>query len=357
MKKVLTWIMALLIGAAVPAGPAANAEEKSPSESAGANTTTASSDAKTTSTDTTSAAADTTTAPTTNSSTVSDGTDGQNETGDKDDGDKETDEDQKQEDTSKTEKGNGKEKKLRHEEKEQKREKMHKGIEKALKSLLKARGDGNGEAGNEALDAVIEKLKAMLKEDGTVSTDEEAEQAVEEKLESDVQQGTATEQQLEILVTLKVKGNKVDEAKSDVEAALAKKPDSDKLYDLLSKIYKEKGDTQRVKVYVKGKKPEFDVEPYIRDGRTMIPISAIAKALDAEVTWNGETQTAVIKKDGKTIEIPIGSQTIRVNGESKTVDKAAEITQSRTMVPVKFVSEFLGHLVEYDEQSGMVIVK
>ncbi|RQD70827.1 MAG: copper amine oxidase N-terminal domain-containing protein, partial [Tindallia sp. MSAO_Bac2] len=43
-------------------------------------------------------------------------------------------------------------------------------------------------------------------------------------------------------------------------------------------------------VFVDGERLDFpDAEPFIRDGRTLVPIRAIAEALGSEVEWNGET--------------------------------------------------------------------
>lgn len=38
----------------------------------------------------------------------------------------------------------------------------------------------------------------------------------------------------------------------------------------------------------------LDTAPYIENDRTMVPVRAIAEALDAEVNWNGDTQTVTI---------------------------------------------------------------
>lgn len=250
----------------------------------------------------------------------------------------------------------GKGKKKGHEKKHRFEAKRH-GIEKAIESLLKARHDGRGEASNAALEAVIEKLKAMLKEDGTVETDDDAEDAVEETIETGITDGTASEDEVEVLVTIQVTKKQVEQAQTNVEAALEKNPKADKLYDLLRKVYKEKGDTKDIKIYVNGKQPLFDVKPYNKEGRNMVPVRAISEALGAKVGWDQATQTVIIIKDGVKIELPLGSNEIKVNGVAKTIDSSAEITNNRTMVPIRFISEFLGQQVDWDAATNMVVVK
>jgi hypothetical protein len=236
-------------------------------------------------------------------------------------------------------------------------DKKQKGIEKALENLLKVQKDDRGNPDDAALNDVIQKLSAMLQESRTAQTEEEAIQAVEEQLEVEIEQGTASEQEVEILVEIKIKGKKVKEAQTSLEHALKRNPNLDYLYDLLSKVYVEQGDTEKVKVFVKGEKPTFDVEPYMKDGRNLVPVRAISEALGSEVNWRQETKTVVIQKDGVTIELPLESTKVKVNGREHQIDSAAEVKQGRIMVPLRFVSEFLGGQVHWDQNSKMVIVK
>lgn len=366
MNKRMAWVMALLLTLSPTVGGLAHAEgTTSTSTTTTSNTTTTNTTTDPT-TSTTTGTTDTTTSNTTTtdsstSGTTTDGTvttpsgDGtqMSEEDDDQDANKEDDSD---DDDSKD--GHGKKKGHEYKEKKQyKFESKLKGIANALESLLKARNDGKGEASNSALDAVIEKLKEMLKQDGTATSDDEAEQAVEETVQSNIDNKSASDDEVELLVTMQVYGKKVDQAQTNVETALENNPKSDKLYNLLSKVYKEKGDTKKPKIYVNGKKPVFDVEPYNKEGRNMVPVRAIAEALGAKVGWNQDTQTVIIIKDGVKIELPLGSNEIKVNGVAKKIDSAAEITSNRTMVPVRFISEFLGQQVNWDAATNMVIVK
>ena len=46
-----------------------------------------------------------------------------------------------------------------------------------------------------------------------------------------------------------------------------------------------------ITVTLDGKAIEFDVQPQIIDGRTMVPLRRIFEEIGAVVKWNGETQT------------------------------------------------------------------
>lgn len=327
MKKAISWVLAMIIALAAPIFSVVAAAESSTSSSS--STTTASS-----------------------GTTVSGSVYGHDEDDEHDD----DEHDNEDHDGKGKDNNNGNGHKYGH-DKEKKYEAKYTGIDRALQSLLKVLEDGKGTASDETIQAVIDKLTAMLKADGTVGSDQEATDAVQEKIETDVEAGTATDESVEVLATMQVDANKADQAQENVETALQKKPSSDKLYRELTKVLKEKGDTQKTKVYVQGKKPVFDVEPYEKDYRNMVPVRAISEALGAQVKWDEATQTVSIVKDGTTIELPLGSNTIKVNGVTKTIDAPAETKNYRTFVPVRFISEFLGHDVNWDQDTKTVMVK
>ncbi|WP_276531774.1 stalk domain-containing protein [Brevibacillus invocatus] len=154
-----------------------------------------------------------------------------------------------------------------------------------------------------------------------------------------------------------MKNKKAKEALKNLEDGLQHHPKSQELYKLLSKLYAEQGDTQKIKVFVEGKKPAFDVEPYLKDGRNLVPVRAISEALGSDVSWNADSQTVVIKKNGTVVELPLGSTKVKVNGEERSIDSTAELKNGRIMVPVRFISEFLGQEVEWDSTSKIVIIK
>ena len=41
---------------------------------------------------------------------------------------------------------------------------------------------------------------------------------------------------------------------------------------------------------------ELDTAPYLFNGRTMVPVRAVAEALDAKVEWDDATWTVIITK-------------------------------------------------------------
>lgn len=113
---------------------------------------------------------------------------------------------------------------------------------------------------------------------------------------------------------------------------------------------------------IDGEAVETDVDPFILDGRTLVPVRVVSEQLGADVDWDAETQRVTITTEEKTIILTIGSATALVNGvETALPDNVAPTLAwvdggARTMVPVRFVSEQLGADVDWDNNSRTVII-
>lgn len=155
---------------------------------------------------------------------------------------------------------------------------------------------------------------------------------------------------------LKHQLGEVEEAVEDMEEAVAAEPEQDDMYAKLGELY-EKAGRHGVKVFVKGKKVPFDVEPFITpQGRTMVPLRAIVEALGADVEWDGRLQLVTVAKGDVTIVLPVGSLRATVNGSEVALDVPAVIVGNRTMVPLRFLSESLGAQVGWFSQGQVVSV-
>lgn len=86
----------------------------------------------------------------------------------------------------------------------------------------------------------------------------------------------------------------------------------------------------------------MDVAPYIRNGRTMLPIRYIAEALAMNVTWDKKTRTVIIEDKLFRIEIPVDTNKIVVNGKVYTSDVKPEIKNGRTMMPIANIVRAIG---------------
>jgi hypothetical protein len=93
---------------------------------------------------------------------------------------------------------------------------------------------------------------------------------------------------------------------------------------------------------VNGLTRKLDAAPFIKDGRTLLPIRALIEALGGSVQWNPSTRTATVLLGSRTVALTIGSTTALVNGSPITLDVAPEIRNGRTFLPLRAVAENIG---------------
>ena len=108
-------------------------------------------------------------------------------------------------------------------------------------------------------------------------------------------------------------------------------------------------DGAKIKVNINENTVNFpDAQPFVDENdRTQIPIRAIAETLDFDVSWDGETKTALLKKGNLTLTIQIGANTLKKNGETIVMDTVARVSEDRTYIPLRFIGEAFGYQVEW----------
>lgn len=114
---------------------------------------------------------------------------------------------------------------------------------------------------------------------------------------------------------------------------------------------------EEITVLYDGEKVNCDVKPFISDDRVLVPVRAIFEKLGAEVAWNSETRTVTAVRGDETVQLQIDSNIINVNGTDVEIDVPAMITDDRTFVPVRAVSESFGCDVDWDGETKTVIIK
>ena len=109
----------------------------------------------------------------------------------------------------------------------------------------------------------------------------------------------------------------------------------------------------KVIVKINGSTVTFaDQKPVIEGGRTLVPVRAAMEKAGATVSWDGATSTSIIKKGGTTVKLTIGSSTMYVNGRAVTLDVPAKIINNRTLIPLRAVAEALNGKVSWDASTS-----
>ncbi|MCX7745558.1 MAG: copper amine oxidase N-terminal domain-containing protein [Clostridia bacterium] len=114
-----------------------------------------------------------------------------------------------------------------------------------------------------------------------------------------------------------------------------------------------------ISVNVDGKNIQFpDAKPFIdKSSRTLVPVRFVSEALGAKVKWDGKTQKVTITKGKDTIVMKIGEKKALKNNVQKVFDTKAVLSGGRTFVPLRFVSETLGAEVKWIGILKTVVIK
>ena len=115
---------------------------------------------------------------------------------------------------------------------------------------------------------------------------------------------------------------------------------------------------------VNGKKVSTPLEPIIFNDRALVPVREVFEATGARVDYIASEREVFIEGDNIEISMNIGSARVFVNGKRnsfpdgvvpKLIAKKGE--SAKTMVPVRFISESLGYVVNFDGKSIDIITK
>ncbi len=112
-----------------------------------------------------------------------------------------------------------------------------------------------------------------------------------------------------------------------------------------------------VGVMLDGQALNFDVQPRLQNGRTLVPLRGIFEAFNAAVVWDDKTGTITVTGAGKTIVMQPGQLTVLVNGQTETIDVPASIENGRTLVPLRFLIQHLGADITWDGVTRQVRIQ
>jgi len=109
-----------------------------------------------------------------------------------------------------------------------------------------------------------------------------------------------------------------------------------------------------IKIMINGRLLSTDVSPVMEQQRVLIPVRAVGEALGVNVGWNKDLQQITLVGRGKSVELFIGSTSATINGVPEGLDVPAKITQGRTLVPLRFISQAFGARVNWDGNKQLV---
>ena len=111
----------------------------------------------------------------------------------------------------------------------------------------------------------------------------------------------------------------------------------------------------KIHVYVNDTEVLFDVQPVFIQSRTMVPLRAVFEAMGALVEWDNYTKTATITK-GTKVQVQLDNKNALVDGKTVIMDVPAAGINGRILVPVRFISEALGAVVDWDNNTKTAFI-
>jgi len=115
-----------------------------------------------------------------------------------------------------------------------------------------------------------------------------------------------------------------------------------------------------IKIIIDGKRIKPDVDPYISNDRTLVPIRVIAEELDSVVEWDNDNRAVHISKEDVHILLRIDSYLVEYTNDNETsytiIDVTPQITGDRTFVPIRLISNALGVGIEWDNDKRTVYI-
>lgn len=111
-----------------------------------------------------------------------------------------------------------------------------------------------------------------------------------------------------------------------------------------------------ISIYVDNALVETDQAPVILQDRTMVPIRAVFEKAGAQVDWNDSTKTATIKRDNYTVIIKLNQPYIYKNSKPIALDVPSAVVNDRIVIPVRAIAEAMDFGVTWNSVTKSVLI-
>lgn len=101
---------------------------------------------------------------------------------------------------------------------------------------------------------------------------------------------------------------------------------------------------------------DFDVNPRVDDGVPMTPFRHLLEKAGGTVDWKGASKTVNAKSEGRNISFQVGDKNATINDLKVSLEVAPYIDRGRTIVPLSFIHDALNVDIEYDKETGHVLI-
>ena len=116
-------------------------------------------------------------------------------------------------------------------------------------------------------------------------------------------------------------------------------------------------DLGKIKIVIDGARIYPDSDPIIIDGRTLVPIRAVAEKMGYSVGWDAENQIVSLVNPDNMLHFQIDTNVALRNIETEIpLDVAPMIINNRTYLPLRAVTEAMDASVNWESNTKTVII-
>lgn len=99
---------------------------------------------------------------------------------------------------------------------------------------------------------------------------------------------------------------------------------------------------------INGERQALEAAPYVTAaGRSYVPLRALGEAIGAEFTWDNANKRVTYEREGKRLEMRVGSPYVVADGVTAKIDAPPQLVNDRVYVPIRVVSENMGMAVNW----------
>ncbi|MCS6861867.1 MAG: stalk domain-containing protein [Abditibacteriales bacterium] len=116
---------------------------------------------------------------------------------------------------------------------------------------------------------------------------------------------------------------------------------------------------RRLPIYINGEllaRPDEPVGAFLMDSLALAPFRHIFERSGGFVDWNGPQRLVTGIRGTQNVQLRIGDRTALINGEPIILQAEPFILYGRTHVPIRFFEQALNLYVEWDVQSGRIVM-
>lgn len=111
-----------------------------------------------------------------------------------------------------------------------------------------------------------------------------------------------------------------------------------------------------IRIFLDDKAVRLLNAPFIENDRVLVPMRGILESLGYSVAWQEESKTVLAEKDEIQISLHPDEKTATVNGKAVSIDAPAKIRNGRTFVPLRFLAEYSGAEVTWNQSTSSVSI-